>query len=296
MNVLITGGAGFIGTHLYNQLKDKHHVTRIDIVPGDGVIYMDLSNPFGTDIDRLSKLVKESDVVYHLASSIGVENIEKNPNETLQKSNNMNNLLIPMFSFTRAKLIFASTSEVYGSKDSEMYESDNLSVTSPENSMRGGYAAQKIMGEFLTKSYCKHYSIVRFFNVVGPEQNPNVGFVLPRFIESAKNVEPLTIYGDGAQTRSYCDIRDAVNVLELLLTEMDNEILNIGADNVYSTSDLAKAVISNIMVEDEDGFVSRIEYLPARDSEIQYRVPNLDKMKTIYEPKYLMSDIINSII
>jgi UDP-glucose 4-epimerase len=290
MNILITGGNGFIGRHLYNQLKANHNVEIIDITPGENVTVMDLSNLSEIEHNTLNDYIAEADVVYHLASSIGVENIEKNPAQTLITSNKINNTIIPLCGKHDVKLIFASTSEVYGSKDSIMKETDDLNVISPGVSMRGSYAAQKILAEFLVKASVDNFSIVRFFNVVGPGQNPNVGFIIPKFVEQAKQNKDIPIYGDGSQVRTYCDIRDAVNVLELLLTEMDREIINIGAGNVYTSEQMANLII------EKTNSTSSIQFLPGRNNEIQMRVPALNKMNSIYKTRYSIHNILDNII
>jgi UDP-glucose 4-epimerase len=290
MNILITGGNGFIGRHLYNKLKINHNVIIIDITPGANVTRMDLSNLSDCERVVLNSIITEVDIVYHLASSIGVENIEKNPKQTLIKSNKINNEIIPLCAKHNIKLIFASTSEVYGSNDSLMSESDNLKIISSEVSMRGSYAAQKILAEFLVKASVENYCIVRFFNVVGPGQNPSVGFIIPKFVERARNNEDIPIYGDGNQVRTYCDIRDAVNVLELLITDMNNEIINVGADNVYTTLDIAR------LITEKTKSKSKLKFLPGRDNEIQNRVPLLKKMNSIYKTKYCIHNILDNII
>lgn len=285
LNVLITGGAGFIGTALYEQLKEKHSVKRIDIVNAPGCIQMDLAHMVDTQKEQLRRLVKNSDVVYHLASSIGVQNVEDNPAKTLENSTRINNNIMPYLINYSGKVIFASTSEVYGSSNHPFKESDDLKITSNDSSLRGGYAAQKILAEFRIKASCKNSTIVRFFNVVSKDQKTE-GMVFPTFYNKAKNNEDITIYGDGSQVRSYCDIRDAVNVLELLLTEMDNEIINIGDYNIYNTLELAEKMIDTLQS------ASKIVFEEGRVGEIQSRVPDLTKMLTLYKPKHSLEYII----
>lgn len=296
LNILITGGAGFIGTHLYNQLKDRHNVKRIDNFKTSrrsddtsDVIDMNLAFMSKNDIQKIESLLQSVDVVYHFASSIGVDLVENDPGGTLINSMNINNNLFPLFEKAQCKVIYASTSEVYGSRDTPMNEEDDLIISSPNN-MRGSYACQKLMSEFLIKSYNFDYTIVRFFNVVGPGQLGNYGMVVPRFIDQALNHEELELFGDGKQVRTYCDIRDAVNVLELLLTDMNNEILNIGSNNIHTTGELAEKIVSIT------GTTSPIVFYDPRKNEIQYRVPDISKMKSIYEPKYTLDDIIRSMI
>jgi len=294
MKILITGGSGFIGTHLYNQLHKEHTVYRIDNFKTskkvDGVIPMDLSDLSEAQILWLRRLLVDIDVVYHFASSIGVDLIGEEPKETLQNSFKINNTMFPLFEEAQCKVIYASTSEVYGSSEKPMSERDKLVIGAPTQ-MRWGYACQKLMSEFLIKTYTFPYTVVRFFNVTGRGQLPTYGMVLPRFVEASKNAKnALQVYGDGSQVRSFCDVRDAVNVLEILLTEMNGEILNIGADNVIDMLQLAEMVIELSPV------FADIEMIPeARtNAEINTRIPDISKMKTIYTPKYSLQNIIES--
>jgi len=295
LNILITGGAGFIGTHLYNQLIKNHNVKRIDNFKTSKetseVVKMDLGNLSDFDAYLLEDTLSKTDIVYHFASSIGVDLISENPNETLQNSFNINNNLFPLFEKYQPKVIYASTSEVYGSRDGVMNEDDDLIIGAPTQ-MRWGYATQKLMSEFLIKTYTFPYTIARFFNVSGPGQLPDYGMVLPKFIEAAKTEQFLQLYNNGKPVRSFCDIRDAVNVLELLIDEMDGEILNIGNDhNTVYIKDLAERVIKI------SGAKTNIDYIAGREnSEIDYRVPCVEKMKTIYKPKYSLDELIESML
>lgn len=297
MNILITGGAGFIGTHLYNHLKDEHNVTRIDNFKTSeevkDVIDMDLSNLSEHEEVVLDYLVSMSDVVYHFASSIGVALINSDPSGTLMNSFKINNTLFPMFDKHKPKVIYASSSEVYGSSSTPMKESDNLVIGSPQESMRWGYASQKLMSEFLIKSYSFPHTIVRFFNVTGSGQSYKYGMVLPQFINRAIQGKKIEVFGSGEQIRSFCDVRDAVNVLELLITEMNGEILNIGNDdNTFTMTELAKAVKR---LSKTDSQIVK-EESKRKGYEIETRIPNIDKMKTIYTPRYTLGDIIESML
>ncbi len=280
--ICITGGEGFIGRNLKKQLEENHKVFTIDI-QGSPDLKEDLSR------DELSTesmhLLSHCDVLYHLASGIGVEYIEKDK-ESFLKSNKINENILKYIN-PKAKIIFASTSEVYGSGNGGFFaESDNLQVLSPAKGIRGSYAAQKILGEFMFMNSSNPYTIVRFFNVIGKEQNPEIGMVYPRFLQAAKNNEDLVIFGDGTDMRTYCSIKDAANVLELLIDKMDNEILNIGAWNPLLTESLARIII------DVTKSKSKIVHKDARKTEISIRRPDLNKMYSIYKPKYTVEDII----
>jgi len=283
LTICITGGEGFIGKALKKQLEKNHKVFTVDI-KGEPNIKFDLSEDKENFPTHLIHLLEHCDVLYHFASSIGVEYIEKDKNSFKNSIKMDENIL--EFINPKAKIIFASTSEVYGSAYHEFDEKDNLKILSPSKGIRGSYATQKILGEFMFMNSGNPYTIVRFFNIIGKDQNPDIGMVYPRFLKAAKENKPLEVFGTGNEMRSYCSIKDAVNVLELLLSEMDNEILNIGAENVYSTASLARIII------DVTNSSSVIIYKDSRCQEIKSRRPRLNKMHSIYKPKYSLTDII----
>ncbi len=281
MTICITGGEGFIGKNLKKQLEKKHKVFTVDI-KGNPDIEWDLSN---SDFpEHLIHLLQHCDIIYHLASGVGVEYVQKERDSFLKALDIDKNIL--RYLNKKSKIIFASTSEVYGSGTRLFNENDDLSIASPSKGIRGSYATQKIFGEFLFMNLENPYTIVRFFNIIGKEQNPEIGMVYPRFLEAAKNNKPLTIYGDGNDMRVYCSIKDSTNVLELLISEMDGEILNIGAWNPLTTLSLAQSIIKYT------GSSSKIVFESARKEEIHTRQPDLTKLYSIYEPKYKLKDII----
>jgi UDP-glucose 4-epimerase len=308
MRVLITGGAGFIGSSLAKSLlKDGHKVSIMDnfstgnksnlddIICDVGVIDIDLSD--NRHIDVMDSWVGQADVVYHFAASIGVKLITENPTSTLHNSLNINNNLFPLFEKYQPKVIFASTSEVYGETKSVggSREDDKLEIFPPRKP-RGSYACSKLMSEFLISSYTFPNVIVRFFNIVGPTQMADYGHVLPRFIKQLEEGEHLSVYGDGQQVRSFCDIRDAVEMLLILVgDEHDGEIYNIGNDlNRCTMNELADTCIR------ASGTRALVRHTPIRDvgvsfEEIYTRFPNTDKIKQYYICKYNLGDIIENI-
>jgi len=298
MNILITGGQGFIGRNLTTRLQeDKHTITVIDNMSTsrtenniDSDIIMiqgDLGGDIATDVESA---IKEADLIYHLAGSVGVKYIDENPSSTLRNSFGINNNLFPLFEKYQKKVVFASTSEVYGETNNAK-ETDTLKIGSPDTA-RWSYACAKLMSEFLLKSYSFPSVIVRFFNVVGPGQLPDYGMVLPNFIKNEKEQQPLVVYGDGEQTRTFCDIRDAVEMLTLLglNDEHNNEIYNIGNDkNSISIKELALKISDDIEYRDYSVDFS------SNFGEIYERKPCIDKIKAFYEPKYSVDDIIKSL-
>ena len=299
MNVLITGGAGFIGWNLYNQLKDNHNVTLIDNFSTskrteftDNVIELDIS----TYSAELEKLIENNDVIYHLAGSVGVKKIDSDYHGALMNSININNVIFPLCEKYNTKTIFASTSEVYGECDNAK-ESDNLTIASPEFG-RGSYSCAKLMSEFIIKSYSFPSVIVRFFNIVGKGQVPDYGMVIPNFIKKAKNNENLIIHDSGTQIRSYCDIDDAVIMLEMLLNDKHNdEIYNIGnEENVASVRTLANMIIKEARSKSMLEFKDTKKVFSDEFFEINHRTPCTAKFNKYYKAQKSLEDIIKGLI
>jgi UDP-glucose 4-epimerase len=297
MKILITGGAGFVGSSLAKSLIEDGHKVSImdnlstgnesnldDIICDVSFIDIDLSD--NNNIDVIDSWVGQSDIIFHLAASIGVQLIQSQPSATLHNSLNINNILFPLFERHQSKVIYSSTSEVYGEtmKLDGSSETDCLKIMSPDKP-RGSYACSKLLSEFLIKSYTFPNVIVRFFNVVGPTQVPDYGHVLPRFIKQLRDGEPLLVNGSGWQMRSFCDIRDAVEMLKLMLSDDHNgEIYNIGNDlNKCTMNELATLV------------GGEVEHVPLDFEDIHTRFPNTDKIKQYYTCKYTLEDIIENV-
>ena len=293
MKYLLLGGAGFIGTHLAKKLQSLNHdVVIIDnlstgIRPNWDVkfIHADVS----TFID-IEQYIADADIVYFLAGSIGVEYIDKNPKYALNNNINLMSCLIPHFEKYQKKVIFSSTSEVYG--DGPFIESGALHI-GPPTKLRWAYAAAKLMTEFAVASNTFPYTIIRFFNIVGPGQLPDYGMVLPKFIKSAKLGEDIKVYGTGEQIRSFCHVSDAVDAL-IKLEKYNNEIFNIGADEPVSMNQLAQRVkeLTNC-----SGNIVHIPYenvFSNQHADILSRIPDLSKLYQAidYEPKYNLDHII----
>ena len=307
--IVITGGAGFIGSHITEMHKrlDDHIVvidnlsTSKQIIPDDKVdfIHADLGLPEGDflrDYLDVEKELSEADLVYHMASSVGVKHVDKDPKGSLRNSFNINNRLFPLFEHYSNRVIFASTSEVYGNTE-EAKETDTLKIGSPDT-LRWGYACGKLMSEFLLKTYNFPSTIVRFFNVTGKGQVSDHGMVLPTFIEKARLDEDIIVYGDGEQYRTFCDIRDAVEMLNILSSdEHIGEIYNIGnSNNTITITQLAEEVVATV------GSDSKIVYRDyekdfSKDfGEIYKRKPNTDKIDRYYKAKHTVEDIIKSML
>jgi UDP-glucose 4-epimerase len=229
-----------------------------------------------------------------LAGSVGVEKIIDRPGECLVNNINLINTLFPLFKKYKPKVIFSSTSEVYG--DGPFAESNNLSIGSPEN-LRWSYAASKLLTEFYLTTGNFPYIIARFFNIVGPGQLPNFGMVLPRFIKAAKNNEDLIVHGDGLQVRSFCHIEDAINIL-LQIQDLEEQIFNVGNDEPITIKELAKKVIELSGSKSQIKFVDPKQIYNKNYVDINNRIPDLTKLKQtiIHTNKYSIDDIIKSLL
>jgi UDP-glucose 4-epimerase len=295
-NILILGGAGFIGTHLVKRLlSTDNNVTIIDNLKTSNLNFTDDEFVFlyadicSIDDTELLRIFENHDVIYNLAGSVGVDNIEKYPTETLLNNINLANKLIPLFEVAQKHVVFSSTSEIYGSSKIPFSETDVAMIPSPPD-QRGGYAASKLLTEFMVTSHSFPSTVVRFFNVVGPGQLPDYGMVLPRFIDAAKNDDPLIIYGTGEQVRCFCHVDDAVTALTMM-PEYPGQIFNIGNDVPITMTELAELVIKI------SGSSSKIEYHTPRVNEIQDRTPNIDKLRgKDFTPKYNLNNIIEDML
>lgn len=308
MNILILGGAGFIGTHLSHKFLEgrKNRVTVIDSLETSSINLEDYSqykNLFEfieadiNDIDdaRLLKLFRKQHKIYHFAGSVGVEHIDKDPKGTLFNNANLINKLIPLFRKAKKHVIFASTSEIYG--DGPFNEESNASI-GPSSKLRWGYATAKLMTEFMLRAADIPYTIIRFFNVVGPGQIGDHGMVLPRFIEAASANKNLTIFGDGSQVRSFCHINDAIDgILLVSKDEHINNLFNIGNNQPTKILDLANKVIE---LSNSDSKINLVPYETAFSEEhgdINERIPDLSKIQSIgYSNKHDLNNIIMDLL
>jgi UDP-glucose 4-epimerase len=297
MKYLLLGGAGFVGTHLAKHLlREGHDVTIIDSLVTSNAPDYDVKF-IHADVcvfPELEDYIASTDIVYYLAGSVGVAHIDKHPKETLNNNIGLMNRLIPLFEKYQKRVIFTSTSEVYG--EGPFSEHNNLSI-GPPTKLRWAYAAAKLMTEFSIAAGSFPYVIFRLFNVVGPGQLGDYGMVLPRFVNAAKNNEDLTVYGNGQQIRSFCHVSDAVEYMRRL-ENTNSEIFNLGTDDPITIYDLADRVIKLSHSE------SKINYVPYEDAfskhhgDISSRIPDLEKLKrhSNYIPMNNLNDIIKSML
>jgi UDP-glucose 4-epimerase len=307
MNNLILGGAGFIGQHLTHKLLNsrQQRVTIIDNLSTGKINldefseYKNLFKFIHSDIQSLEdkellKHMKDNNRIFHFAGSVGVEHIDKDPSGTLFNNNSLTNKLIPLFKESRRHVIFSSTSEVYGNGP---FNEENFCNIGPSNKLRWGYAASKLMAEFLLNASGVPYTVLRFFNIVGPGQLPDYGMVLPKFIKAAKNNEDLIVYGTGEQVRCFFHIDDATDAI-IKCVDFKNELFNVGNDQPTTINELARKVI------EISGSNSKIVHVPYEEvfsknyGDIQKRIPDVTKLKekTRFKPKKSLEDIIQDML
>jgi UDP-glucose 4-epimerase len=311
---LITGGAGFIGSHLSELLLDRGHRVLLldDLSTGSIENIRHLKNHdrlhyFLDSIENrqmLAELVDESDVVIHLAAAVGVRLIVESPVRTME-TNIQGTQSVLDAACKKKKLVFiASTSEVYGKNTNVPFHEDADLVLGPTTKGRWSYAASKAVDEFLALSYWKEKKqpvvVARFFNTVGPRQTGRYGMVLPTFVRQALEGQPLTVFGSGKQSRCFCDVRDAVEaVYRLVLTERAvGQVVNIGNDEEVSIEALAQ------LVRERTGSDSPIQYIPYDQAyepgfeDMFRRVPALGKLQDLtgFRPKTSLVEIVDRVV
>lgn len=315
MNIMITGGAGFIGKHLVQLCLSKGaRVTAIDnLLTGSYLniapyVQDDRFRFYQKDILKLAELphlLAKTDVIFHLAATVGMFNVIEHPLQTITNNIATTQYLLEAVAKSGNKpiLLIASSSEVYGSANHPMKEEDDLVLASTAR-LHASYPISKLCNEVEALAYHKAFNIpvviARLFNCVGEGQSGRYGMVLPRFVNQALAHESLTVYGDGSQTRSFCDVRDTSEMLYRLAmtSKAVGEIVNVGSDEEISIQELAKKIIrlakshATLTFQSFDAAYGN-EYL-----NIMHRCPNLDKMQGLidYTRQYTLDDTIKSMV
>ena len=296
MNILVTGGAGFIGSHLVESLlTEGDQVTVLDDLSAGNKENLYLKGkPSGLKIiegsilDKklVSSLLDSADKCFHLAASLGVANIVNDPISVLEVNITGSQIVLNEAANRSIRTVMTSTSEIYGrNSQTPLDENSDRILGSPKIS-RWTYSEAKALDEFmafhLNKSKNFPVTIARLFNTVGPRQVGKYGMVLPRFIESALKNEPLVVYGDGTQTRTFCSVSEVVNALSSLSNsdQTIGEVYNVGSANEISISDLAKKVISKLNSSSEILFKSFSENFGEEFEEASSRVPSIAKIQS----------------
>ncbi|MBN1864629.1 MAG: GDP-mannose 4,6-dehydratase [Victivallales bacterium] len=313
MKYLVTGGAGFIGSHLVENLlsegsevivvddfstgsrKNLEHLSRnsaLDVVEGNIL-----------NLPELEYLISRSDMVYHLAAAVGVELVVHDPVRTITTNVHGTEKVLKGAVRKNTKLLIASTSEVYGKSEKDSFSERDDLLIGPSTHCRWSYACSKLLDEFLAMAYFRSSRlpvvVARFFNTVGPRQTGRYGMVLPRFVEKAIRNEDLQIYGDGEQSRCFCHVDDTVRALRLL-EKSDTaigEVFNIGTRRQTTINNLAAMVIEHV------GSTSATKHVPyekayeAGFEDMRRRLPDISKISSLtgWEPSISLEGIIDSV-
>ena len=313
VNILITGGAGFIGSHLCERLiKDGQTVTTVDnfstgrasnLVNLKGNSQFTLVEGSILDTSLLKPLIDGADYVFHLAAAVGVFNIVNNPLASLLTNIRGTENVLESAHESKTPVFLTSSSEVYGKNVSDsLKESDDRILGSPVT-LRWSYSEAKAIDESLAYAYFVEKQletrIVRFFNTVGPRQLGAYGMVVPRFVKAALANEPITIYGDGNQTRCFAHVYDVVDAVMAIAFAKNTigKVINIGNNFEISINGLAKKIV------EETGSKSEIVYVPYTEAygdgfeDMERRVPNIDLINQLvgWKPKRNLSTIVNDI-
>ena len=314
MKALITGGAGFIGSHLAERLIALgHEVFIIDNlwtgrlenlakIQNDKKLHLVVDTILNESV--MNELTFKVDHIYHLAAAVGVMNIMDHPVETLETNVKGTETVLRLANSFKKKVLIASTSEIYGKHVEHSLKEDDNRVMGTVKKRRWAYACSKTLDEFLALAYYDEKKlpvvVARLFNTVGPRQSGRYGMVMPIFVQSALMGKPILVYGDGTQTRSFGHVKDVIEGLINLMEEprAEGDVFNVGNDQEVSIQALAEKV------KEMTGSDSEIEYMSYEKAygpgfeDMERRCPNLEKIKTLigYVPTYNLEDIIQSVI
>lgn len=314
MKYLITGGAGFIGSHLAEELLSRGEEVFIidDLSTGsiENIIHLKENPKFHYTIDTISsqpvmaELIDRCDIVFHLAAAVGVKLIVESPVNTIETNIYGTEVVLQLANKKKKKVIITSTSEVYGKSEHVPFNEDDDMVLGPTKKARWSYACSKAIDEFLALAYNREKKlpvvIARLFNTVGPRQTGRYGMVIPTLVQQALSGEPLTVYGDGKQTRSFTCVQDVVGALIALAAHPDavGEVFNIGNAGEISIEDLA-ALIKKMTKSS-----SRIVYIPYDVAyqegfeDMKKRIPDISKVGRLigYKPTLDVEGIVATVI
>jgi UDP-glucose 4-epimerase len=311
---LVTGGAGFIGSHLVERLlRDGYRVHVIDDLSTgsfDNISSLEGDSNFAytidtvLDLDVMEKLVDDCDVVFHLAAAVGVEYVIESNLKSMQINIRGTENVLDLANRGKKKVMVFSSSEVYGKSSEVPFSEDDDSILGATTVTRWSYAVSKAVDEIVALAYWREEKlpvvIVRLFNTCGPRQTGKYGMVVPRFVKSALLGEPLTVYGDGSQSRCFASVFDVVDGIMGLhgSEEALGGVFNVGNDQEVKIIDLAKQVISLTGSSSQIKFVPYAEAYERGFEDMMRRVPDLTRIRSAigYQPKVTLSEIIQSVI
>lgn len=314
MKVLITGGAGFIGSHLAECLLargDEVHILD-DLSTGsiENILAIKNHPNLTYHIDTIrnyrltAELVDMCDIVYHLAAAVGVRLIVESPVSTIETNIRGTDIVLSLAAKKRKRVVITSTSEVYGKRNRVPFSEDDDLVMGPTNKGRWSYACSKAIDEFLAIAYWKEKRvptvIVRLFNTVGPRQTGRYGMVIPNFVQQALTGQDITVYGDGTQTRCFTHVSDVVKALIAIAEHPQavGEVYNIGSDHEISMLELAERIKFKTESESNIVFVPYDEAYEAGFEDMMRRVPDIAKIRRLidYQPRVDLDGLLSSII
>lgn len=313
MRVLVTGGAGFIGSHLVEALHARgDQVWALDDLSTGSLANLDGLRDAGRfhfvegtvmDPGLVHGLVDQVDVVYHLAAAVGVRFVLENPLRSLLTNiRGTENVLEAAHRSNNKKVILFSSSEVYGKGTKVPFSEDQDRLLGPTQVLRWSYATSKSVDEYLALAYFQERQlptvVVRCFNTCGPRQSPHYGMVLPRFIKNALLGDPILVYGDGKQTRCFSSVSDVVRGTLLLADEpaAEGEVFNIGTDEEVSVLELAERVKRVTNSDSAIEFVAFEQIYGSRFEDMLRRVPDLAKIRALvgYEPRWSLDQLLEA--
>jgi len=310
MRCLITGGAGFIGSHLCDELIAAGHRVHVldDLSTGsiDNVRHLKSRPGFEYTIDSaanerlVAELVDEADVVYHLAAAVGVALIVDSPVRTIETNVHCTEVVLQQASRKRKPVLIASTSEVYGKSDAIPFREDGDLTLGATRFGRWAYACSKAVDEFLALAYWKERQlptvVVRLFNTVGPRQSGRYGMVVPRFVAQATAGDPVTVYGDGTQRRCFCSVTDVVDALTTLIDHEPayGEVINVGSQEECSILELAERVIEVTGSPSQTTLIPYSEAYEEGFEDMHRRVPDISKITVMigWQPTRVLDEVI----
>ena len=314
MRYLITGGAGFIGSHLCERLlADGHHVHVVDDLSTgsmDNIRHIKSEREFGYTIDTvanvrlLAELIDEADAVFHLAAAVGVELIVESPVRTIETNVHCTEIVLAAANKKKKPVLLASTSEVYGKSKHLPFREDGDLTLGATDTGRWAYACSKAIDEFLGIAYWHERKlpviVARLFNTVGPRQTGRYGMVVPRFVRQALADQPLTVYGDGSQQRCFCHVTDVVNALVGLISREAayGEVFNVGAQEEVSILELAHRIIGSAESRSEVSFIPYDEAYGPGFEDMYRRIPDTGKVEALldWRPTLALDGILDDVI
>ena len=311
MRAFITGGAGFIGSHLADSLIARGDTVTIldNLSTGSRTNTAHLAGEIAIhegdirDTNLVDTLVAESDIVFHMAAALGVKNIMENTIESIDRNFSGSEVVLNAATKHKKRLLIASTSEIYGKNPNQPLHEESDRVVGAPQKIRWSYSDAKALEEAVAHTLHKTHGLkvttIRFFNTVGPRQTGQYGMVLPRFIQAALKNEEIAIYDDGSQSRVFCHVDDAIRAV-ITLADTDSTIgdyFNVGGTGETTIKQLAEKIIERTQSQSTIKYIPYTDAYPAGFEDMQRRVPDITKIKNSigWQPTHTLDSIIDSV-